>query len=539
MSGSNPTRSVTTQAAPIGPAWFQEEAKASGLDFVHRSGANPEQLYFPEIVCGGVGLIDYDGDGQLDVYLVQGGERISQTEDRVDPNRLYRNLGEGRFKDVTQETRTGHTGYGMGCAVADYDADGDPDLYVTNAGANVLYRNDAGVFRDVTDSAGVGDPGLSSSAAFFDYDQDGDLDLYVVNYVRWSVDSEIDCGSNQGPDYCQPNNYQSPAPDTLYRNNGDGTFTDVSVQAGIRKAFGNGLGVATGDFNGDGQLDIFVANDSDPNQHWIQGADGRFEDEALVQGTSVNLNGTPEAGMGVAAIDYDQDGDLDLFLSHLRAETNTFYLNVGTYFRDDSDALGLGASSRAYTGFGLGFADLNLDGRLDLFVANGKVMRHEETGQKDIYAEANLLYEGVEQGLRALKAEEITSPVLIATSRGAGFGDLDNDGDIDIVVVNRDHPVHLLRNQSRERDLGHGIILDIRDEQGLVAHHAIVRVYVGDRRFTRRVEPHYSYCSSNDPRLHFGLGSAEQIDSYEIEFRDGTTASGGPLAADRVHVVGP
>ncbi|MCH7813895.1 MAG: VCBS repeat-containing protein, partial [Planctomycetes bacterium] len=323
------TGRVTTQRATT--VWFEEVAEQSGLTFRHVR--TPVVRYWlPEIMSGGAGLFDYDNDGDMDLYLVQAGDLDPTATDKPG-NRLYRNRGDGTFDDVTAAAGVADTGYGDGCACGDYDGDGDVDLYVTNVGPNALYRNNGdGTFTDVTAAAGVGDPGWGCSAAFFDYDADGDLDLMVVNYVIWSIQAEIKCAIITGEqDYCSPSNYNAPAPDTLYRNEGDGTFVEVSEAAGLRAAYGNGLGICCGDYNLDGRLDIYVANDASPNQLWHNTGRGGFRDDALLAGCSVNANGTTEAGMGVAGVDLDNDGDLDLFMTHLRNETHTLYLNHGAF----------------------------------------------------------------------------------------------------------------------------------------------------------------------------------------------------------------
>jgi len=348
--------SDSTPVNSLGGPWFEDVALQAGVDFVHQR-ASTTRYWLPEIMSGGAAWLDYDSDGDPDLYLVQGGTPGS---DAGGPgNVLLRNDGDGTFTDVSADSGTGDTRYGMGVAVGDYDGDGDPDLYVTNLGANVLYRNEGnGRFSDVTPAAGVGDTGWGTSAVFFDYDADGDLDLFVANYVKWSADREIECfgGANEQT-YCHPNRYNGPSPDVLYRNEGDGRFTDVSWEAGIWRAYGNGLGVVSGDFNTDGLQDLYVANDGMPNQLWINQGAGQFRDEALLAGAAVNMTGAAEAGMGVAAVDLENDGDLDLFLTHLRGETNTLYRNDGKgMFEDTTTVSGLAGPSIAFTGFGLGFA---------------------------------------------------------------------------------------------------------------------------------------------------------------------------------------
>lgn len=518
--------------APQTP-WFTEAASACGIEFRHVVGP-VKRFWFPEIMSGGVGLFDFDNDGYLDVYCVQGGDLDPSTSPKLG-NRLFKNRGDGTFEDWTEQAGVGDTGYGMGCTCGDYDGDGHVDLYVTNVGPNVLYRNDGdGTFTDVTAEAGVGDPGMGSSAAFVDYDRDGDLDLYVVNYVNWSIERDIECYTGSGePQYCSPNNYNAPAPDTLYRNNGDGTFTDVSESSGIRKVFGNGLGVACGDYNLDGWIDIYVTNDGMPNQLWLNTGDGRFRDDALALGCAVNISGSSEAGMGVAAVDVDDDSDLDLFMSHLGDETNTFYSNNGSWFEDTTATMGLGGPSIDFTGFGLGFADFNHDGRLDLYVVNGRVVRPNPLPDAgDIYAELNQLFSSDGVVFHEVMPRGGTTTPLIYTSRAAAFGDLDNDGDVDIVVVNNNAAIHVLRNGAAE---GHWVMFRVLDRSGRYALHVPVRIDAGNGPQWRHVQRAYSYCASNDPRVHFGLGSYTQIDQVTVYWPGGEQEAFGAFAADAIY----
>jgi len=343
-----------------GTPWFEDVADEAGVDFLHVR-ALTQRYWLPEIMSGGAAWLDYDNDGDPDLYLVQGGS-LDPDDGPPPRNRLYRNT-DGIFEDVTDSSGTGHTGYGMGVAAGDYDRDGDLDFYVTNVGANVLYRNEGdGTFNDVSTSEGVDHPGWGASAAWLDFDLDGDLDLFVTNYVNWSPAQELECSDGgYERDYCHPRHFKAPAADVLYRNDG-GRFTNVSETAGIWKARGYGLGVVSGDFNADGWPDLYVANDGMPNQLWINGGDGTFADRALITGTAVNLSGTAEAGMGVAVADLEDDGDLDLFVTHLRGETNTLYLNEGGIFEDVTAMTGLAAPSVALTGFGTGFVDFDNDG---------------------------------------------------------------------------------------------------------------------------------------------------------------------------------
>ena len=514
--------------------WFEEVAESAGLSFRHRPFVT-QRFYFPEIMGGGVGLLDYDNDGDLDAYCVQGGESDPSAPNHL-ANELYRNRGDGTFENVTVEAGVGDVGYGNGCVCGDYDNDGDVDIYVTNLGPNVLYRNNGnGSFTDVSDIAGVADAGWGSSGGFVDYDADGDLDLLVVNYIRWSPARELTCMSSADQrDYCQPNNYNTPARDTLYRNNGDGSFSDVTEEAGLAGAFGNGLGVAFGDFNSDGLTDFYVANDTHANQLWVNNG-GRFTEDALMMGCALSGTGVAEAGMGVISIDADNDGDLDLFMSHLRNESNTFYLNHGGFFNDVTARMGLDASSQAFTGFGTGFADFDCDGDLDLFVANGRVLLQEPIlDEAQPYADPNLLYELAADGkYRETALRGGTSSELLECSRGAAFGDIDNDGGVDVVVGNLGGPVHLLRNVHPAR--GHWAMFRIVNSHGSDAIGAMVKLTATGKVQWRYVQPVYSYCSSNDPRVHFGLGATDTIDDVTVAWPDGSRESFGPQKVDSIH----
>ncbi|MCZ6596728.1 MAG: VCBS repeat-containing protein, partial [Planctomycetota bacterium] len=482
-----------------GGAWFEEVAAERGLVFVHETG-HDGKYYLPEIVSGGAALVDVDGDGDLDAYLVQGGGVLVPPEERPG-NVLLLNDGTGHFEDVSAGSGADDRGYGMGVACGDPDRDGDVDLYVTNVGPNVLLENDGlGRFTDATEKAGVGHPGFGSSAAFFDSDHDGDQDLFVVNYLRWSPAAELTCrNATSVPDYCAPMTYDAPARDVLYRNEGGGAFVDATVAAGIDRGFGNGLGVVCGDFDGDGLVDVFVANDAMPDQLWINQGAGRFADEAFYAGCAVDQDGRAKAGMGVTAADLDDDGDLDLLVCNLTEETNSLFRNEGGHFRDATNIAGLGFATFPFTGFGLAWVDFDHDGRLDLYQANGRVNLQPREWGKDPYAEPNLLFRGTAGG----RFEEVqprggVGAELVHTSRAAAFGDVDGDGAIDVLVVNRDAPAYLLRNAVADR--GHGIIFRVLDERGSDALGATLTLKAGERTITRDVRSAYSYLASNDPR---------------------------------------
>lgn len=533
-----------TERVAVPPPWFTDVSSSSGVSFTYRSGHESRYL-LPEIVGGGAALFDMDGDGRLDVYLTQGGSLAAPA--RSDGgSRLFRNRGGGTFEDVTLGSGAGVEGYGMGVTAGDYDNDGDMDLYVTRLGPNVLLQNDGrGKFRDVTGAAGVGGARgtgaaaaapWSTSAAFADIDADGDLDLAVARYLNWSPAVERDCYTASGErDYCGPNSYSAPAAAALFRNEGNGQFTDISAPAGLRSAVGNGLGIVVDDFNGDGRIDIFVANDGTPNHLWSNMGAARFVEDALMAGCALDQDGKAKAGMGVAASDVDDDGRVDLLVVNRNGESDSLYRNEGTYFVDVTPTAGL-AASRPFTRFGMAFADFDNDGLLDVYEANGRVGRQSMTFSSDPFAEPNLLFRGVAPG----RFEEVvprggTATPLIATSRAAAFGDFDDDGGVDILVVNRDAPVHLLRNVVSNR--GHWIGFRVLDEHRRDAIGAELTLSVGQHKVRRAVQVAYSYLASNDPRVHIGLGGASGVTAVTVRWGNGTRELFGNFSAGRYEVL--
>jgi hypothetical protein len=431
----------------------------------------------------------------------------------------------------------------MGVAAGDYDNDGDVDLYVTNVGPNALLRNDGARFTDVTAAAGVAGHGAvpghatkswSAGAAFLDYDADGDLDLFVCNYLEWTIDREIRCQDVAGArDYCAPHVYDAPATSILYRNEGDGAFTDVTAASGIGAARGTSLGVAVGDYDGDGRLDVFVANDGMANHLWIGGADGTFTNHALAMGCGVDEAGAAKAGMGVGSADVDGDGALDILVVNLQGETDSLFLGRPGYFVDATASAGLGRMSRAFTRFGAGLFDFDNDGRLDLYQANGRVRRTDVMYAGDPYAEPNLLMRGTAPcGFTEVLPRGGTAALLAHTSRGAAFGDVDDDGGIDILVVNSGGPAYLLHNQAPRR--GRWIAFRVLEEHGRDALGAIVTATIGGRRVRRDVQSAYSYCSASDMRVHLGLGDEERVEGVTVRWVGGETTAFGGFAAGQV-----
>ncbi|MBY6204054.1 CRTAC1 family protein [Halomonas denitrificans] len=541
---------ATAAPANASSAWFADVTAEAGLDFEYVNGAEG-RFWFPEIMGGGAALLDYDGDGRLDLYLVQGGRFGPEATpaDRSHGDRLYRNVTEPggpiRLADVTGEAGIDARGYGQGVAAADYDGDGDTDLYVLNVGPNQLWRNNGdGTFSDVTETAGVGDPRWSVSASFADVTGDGRLDLLVVNYVDWSFEGHRDCraaGSSR-LDYCSPSAYP-PAPDALFVNLGDGTFRDASDAVGLSGAAQPGLGAVAADFDDNGRVDLYVANDGTPNQYWLNPGDGRWVDEAFLAGNAVNASGAAEAGMGVDAGDHDRDGDLDLFVTHLVRETNTLYRNDGQgWFTDATASSGLGPPSLPKTGFGTAFVDFDRDGRLDLFVANGGVVSDGEDDGPPVegdrswpYHQTDQLFAGGDDRFRDATAGAGPALQVERTGRGAAFGDLDNDGRVDVVVANNRGAAQLLHNVT---DAGpRWIGVDLRDaDGGRDALPASVRVISPDGlTLAARARSDGSYASANDPRAVLALGEHAGPVELEVRWPDGQRERFAGLEVDVYH----
>jgi len=509
---------------------FDDVAAETGLNFRHHNGMTGK-FYLPEIMGAGGALFDYDNDGDLDVFLVQG----------ASGGRLFRNDLEKqklRFTDVTEESRIRATGYGMGAAVGDINNDGWSDLYLTNLGSNQMYLNKGdGTFDDVTKNTATDDPRWSTAASFLDYDRDGWLDLMVVNYADFSVTNSPNCyAPTSARDYCTPRVFRAPG-NRLFHNRRDGTFEDVTVAAGVDKEFGHGLGIVVDDFDDDGWPDIYVANDGDPNQLWINQKNGTFKNEALLAGAAVNRDGKTEAGMGVDAGDFDGSGTDDIFVTHLMDETNTLFTNAGAaVFEDRTREAGLGTPGRRFTGFGTSFFDYDNDGWLDLLVVNGAVQLLPELirkGDPFPLGQPNQLFHNTGNG-RFVEIVEQAGPSfqLLEVSRGAAFGDIDNDGDTDVLVTNNNGPVRLLLNQLGNRNHWLGLRIVSKNGRDLLGTRVDI-VLRKNQILRRRVRTDGSYLSANDPRVLVGLGSATQVEAVRVRWPDGTVAELKPPPVDR------
>jgi hypothetical protein len=545
---SDASAKMSGDAAPGVPGeWFTDEARNAGIEFVHLNGMTGK-LYQPEIMGPGAALFDYDNDGDLDVYLVQGGT-LGETPPAAVPadlgDRLYRNdLESGadgtrrlRFTDVTAHSGIKTRGYGMGVAVGDIDNDGDVDLYVTGFGRNQMFRNNGdATFADISTPSGTDDPASwGVSAAFIDFDRDGWLDLFVGNYLQYSFASHIACVGVSGlPDYCRPSAYRAQ-PSRLYRNAGHGRFTDVTIASGLARQFGPALGVSTADFNRDGWIDIFVANDEQENQLWINQRDGTFTNSALIAGAALGPAGERKANMGVDAGDFDADGDDDLFITELIGQGSTLYVNDGAAsFEEQGAHAGLRRPSLPYTGFGTAWFDFDNDGWLDILAVNGEVNRNvEKVAASDPFplGQQNQLFRNV-----GGRFEEVTDRAgkvfeLVETSRGAAFGDIDNDGDTDVLVSNAAGPARLLVNNvgSRSHWLGLRLVGKARDMLG--ARVAIARG--GMPTLWRRARADGSYASANDPRVLAGLGTSTTAPDVRVIWPDGTSETWLSVTPDR------
>jgi hypothetical protein len=517
---------------------FTDMTEAAGITFRHV--ASPDKKYIVESMSGGVALVDYDNDGDPDIYFVN-----SITVDMVKSggktrSALYRNNGDGAFTDVTDKAGVGDIGWGMGATVGDFDNDGFDDLYVTCLGANHLLRNNGdGTFKDVTDKAGVGDPRWSTGAAFFDYDNDGRLDLFVTNYVDFDVNHLPEFGKGRTCQYkgvpvqCGPRGLPG-AGDALYHNNGDGTFSDVSKKAGVSDPQGfYGLGVLCADFDGDGFTDVYVANDSTPNFLYHNNGDGTFKDVGFISGTAVNENGSEQGSMGATAGDYDHDGRLDIFITNFADEYNTLYRGGARLsFTDVSYAAKVAEVALPLVGWGTKFFDYDNDGWVDLFVANGHVYPQLEN-----YRQRKLLHHNNRDGTFTEVGLQAGAPLAEKrVGRGVAAGDLDNDGDVDLVVGDLDGPPQVLRNDGGNAN-NSVLVKTIGTKSNRDGIGARVRVVSGDLTQMDEVRSGGSYVSQNDLRLHFGLEKRTKIDLIEVRWPSGVIDKVTSASANKILII--
>jgi hypothetical protein len=540
-AGAGP-RPGAQEAAPLGFA-FTNIAREAGLDAVTVFGGQRVNRYLLETTGCGVAVLDYDNDGRLDIFVVNGTTLEGFPKDQAPISHLYRNKGDGTFEDVTAKAGVGLSGWGQGAIAADYDNDGDSDLFVTFYGQNRLLRNNGdGTFADVTAPAGLVTKATrwGTGAAFLDYDRDGRLDLFVANYIDLDLakaptpDSGL-CRYKGVPVACGPPGLPG-GKNVLYRNKGDGTFEDVSERAGILKAAGTyGLGVSTLDFDDDGWTDVYVANDSNPSALYRNNGDGTFTDVGIRAGCAYSQDGRPQAGMGVGIGDYDRSGTVDIVKTNFAGDTTTLYANLGRGFCEDRTfASGLGVNTR-WLGWGAGFVDFDNDGWLDIFLANGHV--YPEVNQlktEAAYKQRKVVYRSLGTGRFVDVTERLGPPASTPTAgRGAAFGDLDNDGDIDVVVNNVHDRPDVFRTESRNANRWLTLHL-VGTTSNRSAIGARVRVTAGDVTLVDEVRGGGSYLSQNDLRVHFGLGSYAGAVRVEVRWPNGKEERWAGVATGKI-----
>lgn len=536
-----PTRSMS-RSVPSNPVTFVDVASPAGITFRHDNAVTSEK-YLIETMGSGCGWLDYDQNGLMDLYLVNGAETRLYKPQHTLRSALYRNNGDGTFTDVTEQAGVAAEGlFGMGVAIGDYDNDGFPDLYVIGYDRSILYHNNGdGTFKDMTTRAGVANSGKwGSSGAWFDYDRDGLLDLVIANYVDWSPDNNIWCGEHKPGyrGYCHPDVYHGQTP-TLYHNNGDGTFTDVSRSSAVGLKPGNGLGVVTFDYDDDGWQDIFIANDAMPNFLFHNNRDGTFSEIGYLAGVAVSSEGRTEAGMGADAADTTGSGRMDLIVTHLDFEQARLYRNLGEgSFEDYTFQVKLGYATFHLSGFGTHFIDYDNDGARDILMANGHILDNIHLYHADTrYAEPKLMFRNSGDGNFSDVSNQLGPDfVLPRVSRGAALADFDNDGDLDILVSNNGQAAQLLRNDGGNNNNWLQIFLigtkSNRDGVG-----ARIKVVSGDLVQYDQRKGGMSYQSAQDPRLHFGLGKREFLDLVEIRWPSGTVTKLEKLKANQIITV--
>lgn len=538
-------------AAPISKGFFQDIASSVGVDFSHDNG-HRGYFYFPETVGSGVGLLDYDNDGDLDILAVQNAPFKGKPFSTNKGSRLFANklLDKGQkgalgFEDVTDLAKLDIQGFGIGVATGDINNDGWIDIYITKFGANQMLLNKGdGSFEDISVQSQTNDERFGVSAAFLDYDRDGWLDLYVVNYVDFHPDIKINCSTDSGElDFCGPKAYKA-SPDKLFRNLGNGQFEDVTAISQIATAYGPGLGIVCGDWNNDGWPDIYIANDGSDNFYWVNQGNGRFQNDALFAGNATNANGVFEASMGIVAADFDGDSDEDLFMTHLLNETNTLYVNQGDgWFQDMTVSKGLARPSKGFTGFGTSALDVDRDGSLDLVIANGAVsltgIALEDRKEKPFpYDQPNQLLLNNGSG-QFENASAIAGADLVASkvSRGLASGDLDNDGDVDVVISNSGDRLQILDNQHPNQHHWLGVRAMVGPNQRDAIGATLTIELASGRTYMRAIRSGDSYASAQDPRIVFGLGKTATYQALHVRWLGGGCEMFNNLAIDTYHVL--
>ena len=529
--------SATVSGATTPLPQFVDIAREAGVAFHHINGASTEKHLVETMGSGGI-FFDYDGDGWTDIFLVDGGSIADAALNRRARHRLYHNRANGTFEDVTDRSGIQHRAYGMGTCAGDYDGDGRPDLYITNDGPNALYRNRGdGTFIDVTATARVGDPRWSASCAFADLDRDGDLDLWVVNYVDADRTSSPFCGNPRlgVRFYCHPLKYE-PLPNTVYRNDGGGIFTDVSAASGVGALRSNGLGVVIADYDSDGWPDVFVANDTMPNLLFRNTGQFRFVETGLISGIAVGADGKARAGMGIDAGDYDADGRLDLVITNLDFEMHT--VNRGLergLFGYAATESGIGFPTLPFVGFGVAFLDFDNDAQLDLAIANGHILDNAPQFRAgSTYRQRKLLFRNATLR-RFVEVGRGAGPGFAAegVGRGLAAGDIDNDGDLDLLVTNNGDNAELLRNDGGNR--ANALLVRLRGSGGNPeAIGARIRLTAGSRTQIRDVKAGSSYLSQNDLRAHFGLAAAGRADRIEVVWPSGRMEAVANVPANQI-----
>jgi hypothetical protein len=527
---------VFCQACPGSSIVFTDVTKETQITFRHTDGSSGKR-YIVETVAGGLALFDYDNDGDVDIYFLNGAPLKGAKFDAPPKNALYRNEGNWRFTDVTDQARVGDAGYGLGVAVGDYDNDSDLDIYVNNHGPNVLYRNDGdGTFTDVTKKAGVANGSYTGAGAcFLDMDKDGDLDLYVSSYFDFSYEKHRTGVADGHPVYIGPSSFPA-APDVLYRNNGDGTFTDISRDSGIAEHVSWGMGMVCGDYDKDGDTDIYVANDGAGNFLFENDGTGKFEEIGLTSGVAYDIHGDGQGSMGADCGDYDNDGLLDLYVTSYQGQLATLYKNLGDNTFDDVTRLtGAGEGTVSNVTWGNGFVDFDNDGDRDIFVACGHLLDNVDLfDDRSTYFETNVLLMNTGDG-KFVNTSKQSGDGMTAklSSRGAGFDDLDNDGDIDVVILNSRREPTILKNDSPSD--GHWLGVRLRgaktNRDGIGAQ---VKVVAGDLTLIDEVHSGRGYQSHYGTRLHFGLGGREKVDRIEVRWIGGAVDVLKDVAVDQV-----